>query len=256
MDHWEKLNAYMDGELDSAEAAALAQAIAADPHLAAQLARLRRLKQATAQLSPNVSRRPDRRARVHPARRWAPAAVLFAFGFAILGWWYWPNLPQEDWLDQGLAAHRAWLEADSAQPQSGAAFSTSARQWDFPDIPDLTPARLSLAYIRVHAMADERHSLFLGYEGIHGCRVGLWIGEAAAELGEQPVEFTIGETVAYGWRHGPTAYAFLARGMARERMRALADGIAKLTQPATGMGEEQVRLVLHQAGQVHVPCRA
>jgi anti-sigma factor RsiW len=250
---WQTLNAYVDGELAPAEAAAVAAALAREPELAARVASLSRLKAWSSGLAPDSVPPPAFQPPV-PARAPRPlalaagaAALLLALAVA----WFWPFTapPAEAWLDKAVSAHLAWLEqpADRGGAPIDAALEPSLTE----GIPDLTEAHLTLVYVKLAPGSGAGHGLQLGYRGIHGCRVSLWIAEAVAGMGETPAALARQGVAGYGWRVGATGFALLARGMDPDRLRLLAEVVARLTREAP---DEETRIALQQTTVVGAPC--
>ncbi len=175
---------------------------------------------------------------------------------AAIGLWFWPSgeAPQGTWLAEAVAAHRAWLDRGSSQERSDRIqVALEARQ--IAGIPDLSDARLSLVHVSLSIKEGHTQGLLLGYLGVHGCRVGLWIGEGPADLEEQMIEVESGEVAGYAWRSGETAYTILARGMDPKRLKLLADAVVRATKDG-GHTDEQVRTALRQTAETGTPCAA
>lgn len=249
---WQTLNAYVDGELAPAEAAAVAAALAREPELAARVASLSRLKAWSSNLAPEEAPPPFQPAA--PERKPRPLALTLGAAALLLALtlaWFWPFTapPVEAWLDKAVTAHLAWLQqpADRTDGPIDAALEPGLTE----GIPDLTEAHLTLVYVKLVPSSGEGHGLQLGYRGIHGCRVSLWIAEAVAGIGEAPTALARQGVEGYGWQVGGTGFALLARGMDPDRLRLLAEVVARLTREAP---DEQTRIALQQTTTVGAPC--
>ncbi len=253
---WQTLNAYVDGELAPGEAARVAAAMARQPKLAARVATLSRLKAVANELQPPLAAPapplPPRRAPTTRQGLALAAAALAAV--AILALWFWPASapPGPLWLDSAVTAHLEWLartpEGDGGAPQPVALDQTGTA-----GIPDLSEAHLTLVYVNLVPGRGQGHGLQLGYRGIHGCRVSLWIAEATAGLGETPAAVGATDVAGYAWRVGESGFALLARGMDPDRLRLLATTVARMTR----QGQEQdaeTRIALRQTTQTGAPC--
>lgn len=254
---WERLNAYVDGELSPAEAAEIAAAVARDAELAGRVATLTRLKATTSDLAPQhkappIPRLPSRRPRRYALPLSAALALLLVAAAAIGLWRPWLQ-PADAWLAEAAASHRAWIESgedgDAAAPGKVLAALKTA---NFGDIPDLTDAHLSLVRI---AAGPKTGSVFLGYRGIHGCRVGLWIGAPPPDLGARPESVASGDVAGYAWRLDDTGYALLARGMDPGRLKQLAEAVAEITGQGNLLSQE-IRTALRNTAQTGAPCQA
>lgn len=252
---WERLNAYVDGELGPAEAAEVAAAIARDMELAARVATLTRLKAATSSLPPQHGAPPAPRPRAPRRRSFAlpVAASLVLVILAAIAGWSWSSSSQrgDRWLAQAAASHQAWIEG-TAPSQAPSQILAALTAGDIVHIPDLSDAHLSLVHLSAQ---PEAGSVFLGYRGIHGCRVGLWIGGAPSGLGPQPTPVESGNIAGYAWRFGETGYALLAHGMDPSRLKLLAETVAKITGRDNVLDQE-IRAALHNTTETGAPCQA
>ncbi|HEV7368734.1 hypothetical protein [Arenibaculum sp.] len=224
---WAILNAYVDGELGPEAAAEVARAVADDRELARQVAALARLKAAAAEaMAPPAGAAPRLPAgRARPAgRRLLPAAAA-ALALAVLGG-LWQHAARTDptgaWLDAVEERHARWVEADPRpSPILAAPASTPAAAAGEGRIPDLGPMRLEVAHATSFAQ-EGRRVLHVGYVGVNGCRLSLWIGPAPAGLPAELAEHREDGAHVLTWRAGDTAYAAVARGMDAGRLKAVA----------------------------------
>ena len=121
------VHAYIDGELDPAEAIALEQRMAGDPALLAERARIDALRRLLAEHLPPTEAPPGLRRRVEAAigmrttpvaPRWRAMAASVALGAVVAGGSTWAVLqqtaPQSDMADSVVASHMRGLLASQA----------------------------------------------------------------------------------------------------------------------------------------------
>ena len=203
---WVLLNAYADGELPREEAERMASRLAADPGLAAELERLRRLRRSLAVL----------RARPVAARRRAvPMAALAASvaGLLLLGW----TMQEGDPLLPDAAGVAAIHDRFSAEQYdvAGGALPVGEAGVAFSGIraPDLSSSNLTLvAHRRVGPEGGE--GVAWHYRGRRGCRITLVAGPPAAEAATL--------ALARRWMVGEIPLALVAEGMDPDRFAAIA----------------------------------
>lgn len=166
----ETLNAFVDGALPPAQAAAVIAAIAEDSNLARYVATLHRLKTAVTTLTadtplPPLHAPPQRK---QPVWRGAIAAAML--GTAI-GGAFWFGAQQNSGPDavagatlSALAIHEHW--AHTANPQAQ------------PHMPDdfawLTPV-MHATGLKLATARDWQDGLHLGYIGANACKLSLFI---------------------------------------------------------------------------------
>lgn len=254
---WTVLNAYVDGELAAQEAAAVAAAVAATPDLAARVASLQRLKTATAQLastpapmSPARHAAPQRAAAFRPAAlRPLAIAALAALVVAAVALGLWQPWRSGDpvWLAEAVAIHEHWLGDGRDGGLVAAALPAVLRR-----APDLNDAKLHL----VHAERLNDGSFF-GYEGIHGCHVGLWTGpvwtDSAATDALAPRLLQRNGVHAFAWTDRGQRHLLMAQGMPDARLGRLAELVADILRRDRRL-DEQLRLALQQTAGMAPPC--
>jgi hypothetical protein len=250
---WEKLNAYVDGELDPAGAAEVAAAIAREPSLARSVATLSRLKATIGDLAPAVTVAPPRQ-----IRPWAHACMVMVAVVALLVTTIGnpqrllPSDVESGWISPAIAAQRAWIGgASSAERSESVRIGLSAGETM--RVPDLSAARLKLVHVSLGPEVGRATGLFLGYRGIHGCRVGLWIGNVPAGIAENAHPVAARELSAYAWRVGKMGYVLLAHGMDRQRLGLLAQSVAYITKDGDHL-DATVEAVLRRTTVVGASC--
>jgi len=223
---WEALNAYVDGALEPAHAADVAERIAHDPALARQAAALTGMKVALADTPDTPVFDFDAASRkIGRPWRWLSIAAAVAFILAASAFWATQfDSASPAWLTAAAAAHTS-LAAQQTDP-SPQAEQVAARVGFQPYIPDLAAAKLSLAMAAPFAIDGPPDGLILQYTGTRGCRVTYvaFPGEGFA-LDESLSKFESGGLAGYGWRVGAVGYAMLAEGMDPDRLAVIAASV-------------------------------
>lgn len=246
---WTLLNAYVDGELDASTAADIAAAIARDPELAARVAALARLKAATGALAaaPTLSlpTAPRRRRAATVGGMAAGIAALFLVAAGIA----WSLLERSDeplWLRPVAAAHEQWLAAPASLARAGGVSDDNllreARVVGIGQVPDLTDAQLRPAWVSITG----GDGLYVGYIGVHGCRLGLWVGSSTGDVPRGLAPVVLPQLTAYAWHAAGRSYVVVARGMDAGRFSLLARTIERLTRQGAHP-DEQTRTALREA---------
>lgn len=258
---FEMLNAYVDGELDAAQAALVARAVAENPALAHEVAALTRLRSAIADglESPAVvlpdPARPAARRRLAVVS--AAAALVLAVAAVLIAGRLGDGAREPGWLAEAWQAHRAW-HAD--RPAGGAPALIAAR---VPEagalsgayVPDLTASRLTLVHSHVRALSGGGQALVSGYRGSRGCKVSLIVFPATGGLPEtlQPLHRAGQE--AFGWRAGGLDYVILSDGMERGRFAHLAESVRDSSRRHAPF-DAKTRMALRESRENSVPCPA
>lgn len=234
---WERLNAYVDGELDPRSRAEVAAAVAAHANLAAQVAMLSRLKAAVDDTLEAVAWKdvvPKRASpwREHPWRRMAAAAILVAIAIAATIQWRGED-NRVAWLAPPIAAHDAWVASGAsglAGGRAGALLVGFATLGADVEIPDLSAGKLSMSGAQfVAADGDDPPAVHVAYSGTRGCRVTLWITLPPNGLGSDLTLYeSAGPYRVYGWRAGNLAYV-LVSAVAPVRLEVIARTAHKVT---------------------------
>jgi anti-sigma factor RsiW len=223
-DLWQRLNAYVDGELDPQARAEIAAEIARDRQLAAAAATLARLKAATGEAfgdAPEIgvgapAPRPPRRAVTALA---ATAAAVVAFAAVWLG--SGPNVPAT--LDLAVARHAAWVAGEapaSVEPLAAPLLVGLAQLGRPAELPDLRDSGLQIA--RISALDTDRGpaGLHVAYLGSRGCRISLFVVKAEPE--HVPLRLQVGGLEVARWTVDDLAYTLLASGMPEARFALIA----------------------------------
>lgn len=253
---FERLNAYVDGELDPAAAAEVARAVAGDPALARQVAALSRLRSAVA----DSVEAPPLKVPALPAmsgRLTAVAAViffaLFVAGSALMSGMVDRDL-RADWLERSWALHHGWsITGSEARPALLLAEYADAVPGAY--IPDLTASRLAVVHAAVAPFSGSRRALVVGYRGTRGCKVSLVVFAGGRTLDEAIAAFPQGRNHAYAWRAGKLGYVLLTDTMGEARFRQLAENV-RLTSRRHLPFDRETQTALRTARDTSKPCLA
>jgi hypothetical protein len=259
---WSTLNAYVDGALEPAAAAAVADAAGADPRIAEQIALLYQLKGASHGAMPDAPAELAgalARCRSKPLLALAAvAATVFLVGTAIAVGLYRMHTPalSEDLLATARTLHEKWEEADRHRPADAPPAAVLAALSGFgqmPFVPDLESTELTIGHITV-SKGPAGRVLQIGYRGNHGCHLSLFV-LTHARLPEMRVRVAMGRERAYGWRVHDLGYLLFAEGMDESRLTLIADKVEQATRsraPLDRQAEEQ----LAENKRESAPCRA
>jgi len=250
---WEQLNAYVDGELDAMETADVAVAIAQHADLAAQVAGLAKLKAVVRESRSTVGVLPLPMIRRFTYVPRIVAAALILAVTTVGTWWIMQRAaPNPTWIHSAIAAYEGWTENSVlADLSNGVRIAISAGETR--RTPDLTAAKLKLVYVSFMPDGGRSSGVFLGYRGIHGCQVGLWIGKAPPGVAETIVPITSGALTINTWRVAGMGYVLLTHAMDADRIVLLANAVARITREDDRL-DERVRTALQHTAEVGVPC--
>lgn len=235
---WQMLNAYVDGELDAAEAAYVAEAAGQDPEIAEQISLLYQIKGLSHETF--AGQIPEDLSGIKldlPFWRRAPivmaaAALIFAM---VVGGSLWLERSGSSAEAKAIAIarvmHGEWLKNDSVQSEqkSTAVLVNALTQFQgMPVIPDLESGQLHIARVK-YSRQERGDVLQIGYRGNHGCHVSLFI----FSNGRMPAKLTAiehGKERAYAWEIGKMGYLLFAVGMDPNRLDLLARKIETQTR--------------------------
>jgi hypothetical protein len=240
---WTTLNAYVDGELDPAAAAAVADVAGRDPAIARQIADLYRLKGAshTAMAEPL-----GHLGNVLPKRQtsWVAAVAACLLAAVVIGTALWAMLPPgqppalpANLLAQARTLHADWLAAETRSEANTPPAVLLAALTAFgavPVMPDLRSTDLNIDLVKV-ANGPGGRVLQVGYRGDHGCHLSLF-AFVDQRLPETAVVVRSGDASAYGWRVGQLGYLLYAVGMDPTRLALIADTVETATRARAPLG--------------------
>ncbi len=200
----EQLNAFIDGELDVEDRAAVMARAARDPAYARELAVLSRLKAATAESVPTPDLSvPHRAARRHRLAAMAVAASLLLIFAAGIGWTALDGGPTGSdafVLDRAVALHRSWVPHEPGHTMEAAAHPVTAVL--HPYVPDLSANGLNLAHVGADKAPGPKDTLVVGYIGSRGCRLTLLVSGADGTPTEPWRKIETESVIAAVWRAG------------------------------------------------------
>lgn len=266
---WERLNAYVDGELAPNAAAAVARDIAQDSRTAETAAALSSLKSALLeqaeptgdfQLLPPApaARQPARWQAAHTA---AVAAVMISLAAGAL--WHWDATRSGDsgltataWYQQAAGIHQDWAAKNAAErPPSLNIPATAALTAPALRIPDLSDSGLTPILLEAEAQLGGMTGYRVGYGGTRGCRLSFFVLQGEGEVPEHLTTRTDGGPQALAWRHDRSLYLLLAEGMAETRFDLIARTLRDMTLEWRPLAPD-IRTALRQNRQASAPCTA
>ena len=238
-----RLSAYVDGELEPAEAAGVAADIAGDRDTARAVAGLTALKAGVRDAFdaggggiPGI--RPG------PRRTGIAAAGIVAACLTGLGgaWWTYDTDSRSGVLAGAVAHYDGWLDTGVIRTASAPGSII---------VPDLTQAGLTARTIEPAVRLGAVTASHVTYLGRRGCRLSLYAyqAEGAGHALPPPAEAGV---LADRWTVRGLDYLLVARRMNAERFRMLAGAMRKATRDAAPP-DAATRIAIGRARQ---PCRA
>lgn len=256
---FERLNAYVDGELDSAEAADVALAIAGNPRLAQQVAALSRLRSAVIEAAetPVIDFLQAPVKPKDPSRRMFAAGIAFLIFLAgsilffasddrltSLRWFEVTASFLQNWPDKPDRPKRNTLSMDGLRPAGLLAQAY---------VPDLSAAKLTINHVVKRTESPLGGLKVIGYRGTRGCRVILAVFADGVSFPIKRALLRKKDIRAYTWRAGRWGYAIIADGMDVPRFRLIAKIVHEMTlrhQPA----DTETRVALGESRRRSAPC--
>lgn len=253
-DRWEKLNAFVDGELDAQGKAEIAAEIARDRDFAAAAATLARLKAATGEAFADAPAVAIDTAPPGMMRRTATViATTAAAGAAAAAIWLTavPAVPPS--LDLAVSRHAGWVAGETAPSEPLAApLLVGLARLDRPvELPDLRDSGLQIVRIAALDDAGDPAGLHIAYLGSRGCRVSLVVAKAGPEIA--PLRTRIGGMDIARWTADELAYTLLASGMPRERFALIASSAEQAVRQHRPP-PEPIREALRRERDGSAPC--
>jgi len=258
---WEKLNAYIDGELDADAAAEVSAAAAQDPAVARDLAALEQVKATLADSieAPDIAV-PDE---IPPARktrrvRWASAAVLALVVSA--GLFLGIPTPHETLVSDNrwvAAAHNQWVLGAASEDPTPVSRKIASKGLGFDEvyIPELSSARLHLVHVGRTGRTGQEYALVAGYRGTRGCTVTLAVTRRVDGLSEHLAPVIAESMKGFAWRIGNVGFYVVAHGMDLSRLQGIAEGIRETNLRHLPLRSE-TRVALAKGRAESPPCRA
>jgi anti-sigma factor RsiW len=254
----EDLNAYVDGELDAASRARVAQAIAARPDLARRVAALSAMKDALARDLPEFNGNV-RRGGASPRRRWVRAAAAAVFALiaivAVSAWapWRADTAPQA-WVGQAWEISSALFDGATEAPSAGHVLANLSILGGNAHVPDLSSAQLTVAAVETVPSPLGGDALAVGYVGSRGCQLTLLAFAGEAGLSQRVANLDATPHLIVGWRAGELNYVLMASGMADSRFRLIAQSVSQATIERARFDSE-TREALRRSRETSPPCQ-
>lgn len=271
----EAVNAFADGELGAADAAALKERISSDAALAAALAQVKAVKRGVASLSasdllqpssvaPAASSfpTPSRRHEVRPGwhvlsklgktRGLAAAAVAALAVLAVTPWMM--SAPPPDDAPQAAASPKGvvgWhqvLSGRSYDMTNRVAVAEVVR--DLPgeyQVADLQASKLYLVDAEVIQETAEVSEFVVHYSGLSDCRLSIWVGRNTTP------SILEGARNLRHWQVGETSYAVVATLMDTGRFASIADFVETFTRER-GRWEENDLIAMQEVYDASTRC--
>lgn len=236
--NFEMLSAYVDGELDAAEAARMAGLIAANEQLARRVAQLSEMKKGVAGFAPDVVvlQVPSQSART---RTFAPLAAAVALFAVVLGSVIWIDSSPFDRssLDQRSLISAALDEYDRSRGANALAVQSPAARRGF-FAPELGAAGLSVAMVNAGLELSGNMVVHTVYVGQNGCRLSLF--EFTESGGDEAFSMKSDGGLQHAWwTAGGSRYLAVARNMDDTRFAVVAGALKSMTirkaQPDRGL---------------------
>lgn len=265
---WERLNAYVDGELTPNEAAAVARDIAQNPGTAKTTATLSSLKSALleqTEVPRDFKLLPPAAARKKPAfwqaAHTAAAAAVLVVCMAAGSLWHWDavrdenaQLPMASWHQQAAHIHQDWVaKRTNERPPALNIPATAALTAPEIRIPDLSDSGLTPILLEAEAHLGNMTGYRVGYGGTQGCRISFFVLQGDGEIPAHLTARKDGGPQALAWRHDQAHYLLLAEGMAEARFDLIARTLRNVTADWRPLSPE-IRTALQQNRQKSAPC--
>lgn len=271
----EAVNAFADGELGAADAAALSERIAKDAALAAALARVKAVKRGVASLSVSDLLPPSNTAPAeflppkpsarHTARTgWRPlsklgttrglaAAAVAALAVLVAAPWMVSapapvDAPQAAASPEGVVGWHQALSARSYDMDSRAGVADVTR--DLPgeyQVADLQASKLYLVDAEVIQETAETSEFVVHYSGLSDCRLSIWVGRNTTP------SIVDGAPNLRHWQVGETSYAVVATLMDTGRFASIADFVETFTRER-GRWVENDLIAMQEAYEASTRC--
>lgn len=254
---FEKLNAYVDGELDSIEAAEVARAVADDIHLANQVSALSRLRSAIAEgIETPPQKMPKKK---EPGRYRAVLAASITFLMFVAGSVFMSTLDRdfrEGWLPHAWQIHGNWsLQQAAAETPMDPVLARYGDAVPGAYVPDLSASKLSVALTAVHEFSGNRSALLVGYRGTRGCKISLITFTRPLSLDKSLRYYRQGTNEAYAWKAGKLGYVILSDGMDPRRFKILAESVRQSSRLHLPF-DKKTYLALQKSREESAPCLA
>lgn len=246
---WQKLNAYVDGELSPEDTQAFMRELQGREDLKAEYEKLIQLKSSLSTFSPapEVANQNSGAAGKRFAQIAAAAAVILVLGGSVM---LWKSL---DGATSPASIHTAFSEKTYLLDKSKPALHVSSfTSGDF-DIPDLTPTQLQLADIQTSG-SGENEVISAHYRGYRGCRLTLVSTADKSAGSEKQFVFSKSDNLLeISWTSKHSAFTLVATGMDKNRFMSIAHYVRNRVSESEKRRED-LRIAMHEAYQSALPC--
>ena len=253
----ERINAFLDGELDHKAQARLMDDVAADPALARELSVLSRLKAALDESVDCSDLNLEIPAQRKPRRAlWTSLAVAAGLVLMLAGGALWQSGSSSGGdvpIYWAVKAHRSW---NAPYPKESSPVLRPASVRADAIVPDLSANGLVVSYVGTQAWRQGVDALLVGYRGTRGCKVTLLVLPSASsrDLAAEGVRFETKGVIAAAWTTGMLDYFVLAESMAGPRFRLVAASIRKASMEHLPF-DSRTRLALAESRRASLPCQ-
>jgi len=248
---WDKLNAYVDGELRPAEAEEISRAANLDPDIAGQIALLYHMKgsvQAALPSAPPDLDLPEAPKQGRIGVRFFAAcisglALLAMIAFSLIRTTAPTVVDQHAFMDTARYLHEQWLAKEKSQTTDTPPVILAAltRFGSLPVVPDLESTGLSIGLVSVSERREAR-ILQIGYRGHHGCHLSLFVLRDG-----HPFDVALDDRKALErvriWQVANLDYLLFSRGMDVRRFSLIAETVERATRAGAPLSDRDRQLL-------------
>lgn len=248
---WERLNAYVDGELSAEDAHAVEILIRSRSDLKQERDRLLALKSSLQSLRPESMSQLERSA--EPGKRpvmQIAASLLVAIGLGVAGLFFYQSSEQKAHTPSSL--HATFSGKTYVLQEENPKLTVSGMGSNAFGIPDLTPSALVLA--DVLTLNDQEPAVIaMHYRGQRGCRVTL-VATGRSGSGQAPPSQNLEEVQSRTWQNEEFTFALLATGMDEQRFQSIADYAMENTGTGDNSDLKDLRIAMQESFEKARPC--
>ncbi|MCG8493340.1 MAG: hypothetical protein MI743_17090 [Sneathiellales bacterium] len=248
---WERLNAYIDGELAAEDACAVETLLRNREDLRQERDRLLALKASLQNLRPENISGPEKPlpSLKRPVFQIA-ASLLIAVGLGISGLLFYQSTEQK--VQTPVSLHASFSEKTYILQEKNPKLTVSGLGSNPFGIPDLTPSALVLADVLM--LNDQEPAIIaMHYRGQRGCRVTL---VATGRTGSEPKNISPVATHIQKriWQNEEFDFALLATGMDEKRFHSIADYAMENTGTSDNPDLKDLRVAMQESFENARPC--
>lgn len=248
---WERLNAYVDGELSAEDERAVETLIRSRSDLKEERDRLLALKASLQHLRPQDASRPEKpvQTKKRPVFQIA-ASLLVAVGLGVAGLFFYQSTDKKGPTPSSL--HAAFSGKTYILQEKNPKLTVSGLGNNPFGIPDLTPSALVLA--DVLALNEQEPAIIaMHYRGQRGCRVTL-VATGRAGSNQTEVSQDAGDVQKRTWQNKEFDFALLATGMDEKRFQSIADYAMENTGTGDKPDLKDLRIAMQESFENARPC--